>query len=118
DDGEVAKTLEPPLTSVAHSSFLFSYRAVQAALKLCRGEVPESADLEAQFHGRASCGCKAKSYTAPVDMDVKELKSFTEKRAGGMTEELFSAVPYEKDKTKYRMLLELFFSDVIDMVFA
>ena len=118
DDGEVAKSLEPPLTSVAHSSFLFSYRAVQAALKLCRGEIPESADLEAQFHGRASCGCKAKSYSAPAGMDVKELKLFTEKRAGVMMEELFSAVPYEKDKTKYGMLLELFFSDVIDMVFA
>lgn len=118
DDGEVAKCLEPPLTSVSHSSFLFSYRAVQAALKLCNGEMPESVDLEAQFHGRASCGCKTKSYSAPVGMNVKELKSFTEKHASDMTEELFSAVPYEKDKTKYRILLELFFSDVIDMVFA
>ena len=118
DDSEVAKSLEPPLTSVAHSSFLFSYRALRAALKLCRGEKPESMDLEAQFHGRASCGCKAKNNNAPIEVDVKELKSFTDKRAGMMTEELFSAVPYEKDKTKYRMLLELFFSDVIDMVFA
>ena len=118
DDTEVAKSLEPPLTSVAHSSFLFSYRALQAALKLCRGEKPESVDLEAQFHRRASCGCKVKSYSAPMEIDLKELKTFTEKRAGAMTEELFSAVPYEKDKTKYRMLLELFFADVIDMVFA
>jgi len=118
DDTEVAKSLEPPLTSVAHSSFLFSYRAVQAALKLCRGEVPESVDLEAQFHPRASCGCKAKTYNVPEQMDIKEIKRFTEKRAAYMTEELFSAVPYEKDKTKYRMLLELFFSDIIDMVFV
>ncbi|MBQ8279100.1 MAG: GGDEF domain-containing protein [Roseburia sp.] len=118
DDGDVAKSLEPPLTSVAHSSFLFSYKAVQAALKLCRGEVPESVDLEAQFHGRASCGCKAKTYSMQFEMDVKSLKNYTEKRVATMTEELFSAVPYEKDKTKYRMLLELYFSDVIDMVFA
>lgn len=118
DDSDVTKSLEPPLTSVAHSSFLFSYRAVQAALKLCRGEKPESIDLEAQFHPRASCGCKEKAYNMSFGMSVKELKSFTEKRSAEMTEELFSAVPYEKDKTKYRMLLELYFSDVIDMVFA
>lgn len=118
DDGEEAKSLEPPLTSVSHSSFLFSYRALQAALKLCRGEKPESYDLEAQFHGRASCGCKSKAGSAPSDMEIKELKIFTEQRAEAMTEELFSSVPYEKDKTKYRMLLELFFSDVIDMIFS
>ena len=118
DDSDVTKSLEPPLTSVAHSSFLFSYRAVQAALKLCRGEVPESVDLEAQFRPRGSCGCKAKKYTVQSGMSVKELKGFIEKRVAEMTEELFSAVPYEKDKTKYRMLLELYFSDVIDMVFT
>ncbi len=118
DDSDITKSLEPPLTSVAHSSFLFSYRAVQAALKLCRGEVPESIDLEAQFRPRASCGCKAKKYIVQPDMSVKELKTFIERRVAEITEELFSAVPYEKDKTKYRMLLELYFSDVIDMVFA
>ena len=118
DDTDVAKTLEPPLTSVAHSSFLFSYRALQAALKLCHGENPKSEDLEAQFHKRASCGCKSKVATLKAGMSIKEIKGFTEAHVAAMTEELFSAVPYEKDKTKYRMLLELYFSDVVDMVFA
>ena len=118
DDTDVAKTLEPPLTSVAHSSFIFSYRAIKAALKLCNGEMPESEDLEAQFHCRASCGCKNKIATLKAGMTVKEIKGFTEAHVAAMTEELFSAVPYEKDKTKYRMLLEMYFSDVVDMVFA
>lgn len=118
DDSDVTKSLEPQLTSVAHSSFLFSYRAVQAALKMCRGEVPESVDLEAQFHPRASCGCKSKQYNMKSGTSLKDLKLFIEKRTYEVTEELFSAVPYEKDKTKYRMLLELYFSDVVDMVFA
>lgn len=42
DDGDIAKALEPALSSVSHSSYLFSYRAVQAALELCRGAQPKS----------------------------------------------------------------------------
>ncbi len=118
DDGDISKTLEPPLTSVAHSSFLFAYRAVQAALKLCHGEIPKSEDLKAQFHRRASCGCKSKNYTLTDGVSVEQIKEFLDKRISAITEELFSSVPYEKDKTKYRMLLELYFSDIVDMVFA
>lgn len=118
DDTDVAKTLEPPLTSVAHSSFVFSYQALQAALKLCQGEMPESKDLEAQFHCRASCGCKTKFAELRKGMSIEEIKAFTEENVAAMTEELFSSVPYEQDKNKYRTFLELYFSDVVDMVFA
>lgn len=118
DDTDVAKTLEPPLTSVAHSSFVFSYKALQAALKLCDGEMPKSEDLEAQFHCRSSCGCKSKSVSLKAGMSIDEIKKFTEANVAFMTEELFTSVPYEKDKNKYHMLLELYFSDVIDMVFG
>ena len=117
DDTDVAKTLEPPLTSVAHSSFVFSYKALQAALKLCNGEKPVSEDLEAHFHRRSSCGCKMKTALLRPGMSVAKIKEFTEETVGVMTEELFSSVPYEKDKDKCRMLLELYFSDVVDMVF-
>ena len=117
DDTDVAKTLEPPLTSVAHSSFIFSYKALQTALRLCEGEMPPSEDLEAQFHCRASCGCKMKSVTLEDGMSIEEIKAFTETNVAAMTEELFSSVPYEKEKNKYRMLLELYFSDVVEMVF-
>lgn len=118
DDTDVAKTLEPPLTSVAHSSFVFSYKALQAALKLCDGEIPKSEDLEAQFQCRSSCGCKSKSVSLKAGMSIDEIKKFTEANVAIMTEELFTSVPYEKDKNKYHMLLELYFSDVIDMVFG
>ena len=117
DDTDIAKTLEPPLTSVAHSSFVFSYKALQAALKLCNGEIPASEDLESQFQCRSSCGCKTKSTMLKVGMSVEEMKDFIETSVATMTEELLSSVPYEKDKIKCRMFLELYFSDVIDMVF-
>ena len=118
DDSDVAKRLEPPLTSVAHSSFLFSYKAVQAALKLCNGERPESIDLEAQFHKRASCGCGKREYELRTGMLLKDIKEFVDVKANEVTEELFSAIPYERDKKKYRALLELFFSDIVEMIFA
>lgn len=118
DDSDVAKSLEPALTSVAHSSFMFSYKAVQAALKLCNGEELKSVDLEAQFHRRASCGCEQKVCELCPEMHYEDIKDFVDARADEVTEELFSAVPYEKDKKKYRALLELFFSDIVEMVFA
>lgn len=118
DDTDVAKTLEPPLTSVAHSSFVFSYKALQAALKLSNGEIPESVDLEAQFHCRTSCGCKTKTASLKAGVPIADIKRFTEDNVALMTEELFASVPYEKDKNKYKMLLELYFSDVVDMVFG
>jgi len=41
-DIDHAKTMEPPLTSVSHSSFQFSYQALQNALMLCQGKKPQS----------------------------------------------------------------------------
>ncbi len=118
DDTDTAKILEPPLTSVAHSSFLFSYRAVQAALKLCNGELPDSEDLQAQFHKRASCGCKVSVASLKPAMTMEEIKEYIQKRIAAVTEELFSTIPYEEGKARYRMLLEQYFFDVIDMVFV
>ena len=118
DDSDVAKTLEPPLASVAHSSFAFSYSAVQMALKLCNGEKPESMDLEPQFQKRASCGCKTKTVNVKPGMTIGEIKTFVEERAAEVTEELFTSLSYEKEKEKYRALMELYFSDIVDMVFV
>ena len=42
DDIDHAKTMEPPLTSVSHSSFQFSYQTLQNALMLCQGKKLQS----------------------------------------------------------------------------
>ena len=57
-DIDHAKTMEPPLTSVSHSSFQFSYQALQNALMLCQGKKPQSCRMSAIFHQRSSCGCQ------------------------------------------------------------
>ena len=117
DDGDIAKSLEPALSSVAHSSFLFSYRAVQAALELARGNMPESEELKAYFHKRESCGCKfALNDTKRVGIET-ELHEFITTRVEFITDELFSTIPYEKDKSKYREWLSSFFDEVIRSVF-
>lgn len=117
DDGDLAKTLEPPLSSVAHSSFLFSYRAVHAALELAKGNKPKSEEMKAYFHKRESCGCKfALNETKKID-GILELRDHIAERVEIITDELFSTVPYEKDKSKYREWLGAFLNEVIAIVF-
>ena len=117
DDGDLAKTLEPPLSSVAHSSFLFSYRAVHAALELAKGKKPPSEEMKAYFHKRESCGCKfALNETRKID-NLVELREHMATRVEIITDELFSTVPYEKDKSQYREWLGAFLSEVIAILF-
>ena len=117
DDGDLAKTLEPPLSSVAHSSFLFSYRAVHAALELAKGKKPPSEEMKAYFHKRESCGCKfALNETRKID-NLMDLREHMATRVEIITDELFSTVPYEKDKSQYREWLGAFLNEVIAIVF-
>ena len=117
DDGDIAKGLEPALSSVAHSSFLFSYRAVQAALELCKGKQPKSEEMRAYFCKRESCGCKFALNEKKTVKTVAELREYIANRVELMTDELFSTIPYEKDKAQYRMWLGEFLDEVIRMVF-
>ncbi len=117
DDGDIAKGLEPALSSVAHSSFLFSYRAVQAALELCRGKKPESEEMKAFFHKRESCGCKFALNETKRVKSIEELREYIANRVEIITDELFSTIPYEKDKSLYREWLGAFYDEVIRNVF-
>ncbi len=117
DDGDIAKSLEPALSSVAHSSFLFSYRAVQAALELCKGKKPKSEELKAYFHKRESCGCKFALNETRKIRDLIELREYIADRVNIITDELFSTIPYEKDKGPYREWLGGFFHEIIRNVF-
>lgn len=117
DDGDIAKSLEPALSSVAHSSFLFSYRAVQAVLELCRGKKPKSEEMKAIFHKRESCGCKfALNEIKPVH-SLPELREYIANLVEIITDELFSTIPYEKDKSQYREWLGAFLDEIIYNVF-
>lgn len=117
DDVDIAKTLEPPLTSVAQSSFLVSYRAVKAALELCRGKKPKSEEMKAYFNRRESCGCGRVHAGGKTVMSPEGLQDFLAERIENILAELFSSIPYEKEKSGYRRLLWGYFQDVVQMVF-
>lgn len=117
DDVDIAKALEPPLTSVAQSSFLVSYRAVKIALELYRGEKPDSEEMPSYFHRRESCGCRKLQVRVKEKMSLEELHVFLAERIENILDELFSSIPYEKEKSGYRKLLEGYFRDIVRMVF-
>ena len=117
DDGDIAKALEPALSSVAHSSYMFSYRAIQAALALCEGAQPKSEEMKAFFNKRESCGCGFALNQKMNVASMEELRSHLVDRVEVITDELFSTIPYEKDKKIYKVWLGEFFADIIDMVF-
>lgn len=117
DDGDIAKTLEPALSSVAHSSYLFSYRAIQAALALCDGTQPKSEEMKAYFNKRESCGCTFALNEKREIASMEALREHVADRVEVITDELFSTVPYEKDKNIYKIWLGDFLNEVIQMVF-
>ena len=117
DDGDIAKSLEPALSSVAHSSYMFSYRAVQAALALCKGTQPKSEEMKAFFNKRESCGCKFELNEKKIIVSKEALRSHVANRAEAITDELFSAIPYDKDKNMYKSWLSEFLNEIVNMVF-
>ena len=117
DDGDIAKALEPPMSSVAHSSYMFSYRAIQAALALCEGTQPKSEEMKAFFNKRESCGCSFALNEKMSAVSLEAVKEHIANRVDVITDELFSTIPYEKDKSKYKIWLSEFFADTIEMVF-
>lgn len=117
DDGDIAKSLEPTLSSVAHSSYLFSYRAIHAALELANGKKPKSEEMKAYFHKRESCGCKFALNEKKEVNSLYELREYAAARVEIITDELFSTIPYEKDKAQYSGWLGAFLDEVIHVIF-
>lgn len=117
DDGDIAKALEPALTSVAHSSYLFSYRAIQAALALCDGTQPKSEEMKAYFNKRESCGCTFALNEKRTIASMETLREYVADRVEVITDELFSTIPYVEDKGIYKIWLNEFLNEVIQMVF-
>lgn len=117
DDGDIAKSLEPALSSVAHSSYMFSYRAIQAALELCEGRQPKSEEMKAYFNKRESCGCKFALNEKREILSMETLREQVSERVEMIVDELFSTIPYEKDKNIYKGWLDEFLNDIIQMVF-
>ena len=114
DDLDVAKTINPPLTSVMYSSFMLSYQAIKQAIKIYNKESVSNEKVETVLHKRASCGC---SY-GYEDIKFEHIEDYgfaqyIYNRLDLMVEELFSYIPYEEVKQYYREALIHFFEDFL-----
>jgi diguanylate cyclase (GGDEF)-like protein len=57
DDFSVARSLEPPLTSVSQDAYKMGELAVMQAASLAEGRRVTPVELKTQFHVRGSCSC-------------------------------------------------------------
>lgn len=105
DDVESSRMMEPPLTSVSHSSFQFSYAALKNAISLCEGRVPVSQRMPVSFRRRSSCGCSPAKPMSGSYIPEDQLEDFILKTIGTITTELLSGIPYKKDRNRFGNLI-------------
>ncbi len=118
DDVDIAKTMTPPLTSVSHSSFLFSYQALQNALNIYHGEPTPFKVMPSYFRKRNSCGCVSEIAIPSVTSTTKEeIVTFTHNSVLKITTDYFSSIPYETEKKHYENLLFFFFDHVVAAIY-
>lgn len=117
DDVNMAKELNPPLTSVMHNSFLFSYQALQNAIQLCNGGKAFYSKLPAKLHTRASCGCNTYGKVSFKQTTDEEISALIHEKITYIVEDYFFSMPYIEAKHEYAELLFDFFDSIIDPVF-
>lgn len=116
DDVELARTMEPALSSVSHSSFQFSYTALKNAIMLCEGKRPDSQRMPALFHRRSSCGCPSAKTKSYLKIDPSEMEFFLLKTVGNICLDLLSAIPYKKERDRYACLIADYFQYIYETV--
>ena len=72
DDAEIAKYIDPPLTTCSQDYDSLSRRAYEKTMALLRGEEAVSERVKAPFILRASCGCDVSEGTEKETEDVDE----------------------------------------------
>lgn len=118
DDVEMAREMDPPLTSVAQNAYAFSYNAMKYAVALCEGEEVHSQKLSLPMHVRCSCGCEMADKMRNVRIKPEEVQQFVMTEAGNIADELLERIPYLNQKEEYTALIKEFFAYVYDTVFV
>lgn len=119
DDVSIAKTMNPPLTSVAHSSYLFSYQALKNALQKIKGDYPRYHVLESEFRCRQSCGCaQIKQHRVQEGMTLEGLERLIENRTRSIVEYLYASTPYTKEKIRCLRTIREYFFYIYEAVFV
>lgn len=109
DDVELARTMEPMLTSVSQNGFQFSYVALKSAISMCKGSPQFAQRLPVALHKRSSCGCNSRQAQSYVFVKPEEKEAFIIKKVREISMNLLSSIPYQ---TEYNH-----FSDLIDDYF-
>lgn len=110
DDIDYIKKINPPLTSILHSSFLLSYRGLKKAINICNGIRDDISTIPSIFRPRASCGCNP-TYIQGVPEEPERTKvlEFISQNIDEMVEDFFLTSPFPEDKDSYKELLMNFF---------
>ncbi len=117
DDIDIARTMEPPLTTISHSSFQFSYAALKNAIALCDGKTPESKRMPVTFRKRCSCGCLSSKVQPDTVIPEDRMEEFILKTVGSIATDLLSGIPYKKDRDRFGNLILDYFHYVYITVF-
>lgn len=118
DDVDTSKTMEPPLTSISHSSFQFSYLALHNALLLAKGNLAVSQRMPSRFRKRCSCGCSPDlGHYNSASLNDQNREQFLKEQVGLIADEIFSSIPYETDRIYYSSLLHSYFDYIYITVF-
>lgn len=113
DDIDAARTMEPPLTSVSHSSFQFSRLALQNALRLCKGEPVFSNRMSSHFCRRSSCGCpSSRQLPRRRQLLPEEIPAYLEQQITRIGDELISPETRRGESEAFRRYLRSYFDSV------
>ncbi len=117
DDVDLAKKMQPPLTSVSQRSFHFSYTALQKAIMLCKGEKVSSQKAKTFLVKRGSCGCCMAGAQPCTHIAQENIEQYIEKAIDKIVSVILSGLPYEKDKSRFTTLIENYFQYIHRNVF-
>lgn len=116
DDVELARTMDPLLTSVSQNGFKFSYAALRNAITLCEKQVMFEQRLPVDVHIRVSCGCDYGQKQSYIFADDKEKEQYIIKAMGTISKELLSSIPYQEERNRYSGLIVEYFNHIIKTI--
>ncbi len=116
DDVELARTIDPLLTSVSQNGFKFSYAALRNAITLCEKRVMFEQRLPVDVHIRVSCGCDYGQKQSYIFADDREREQYVIKAMGNISKELLSSIPYQEERNHYSGLILDYFNYIIKTI--
>lgn len=108
DDVDIAKKMQPTLTSVSQRSFSFSYAALKKTIAQYKGKTASSKKMPTFLVKRNSCGCGVNGRHL-LHVPQEELEVYIQKEIDEMASTLLGDVPYKEDVAYYTSLIKEYF---------